>query len=153
MDDKEKTTGAPNKGEREYEIGMDEAWKVNMKFMFDTWAANIKRTYDEYQNESLDAIRKNAAYVQKILSDAQQFDNQRQVTANLALQNAEQNSNALAKQMLAHNELARDRIWNVDEVATLTAKTGLYQDIVAAAAAAATAAVMAAMASQKTAQS
>ena len=59
----------PNAGEREFEIGKDEAW-----------FANVKRTFDEFLNESLESIRRNRTIVDKIASDAQQFDNQRQVS-------------------------------------------------------------------------
>jgi len=130
--------------ERSFEIGMDELWKFYLGMI----ASNVKRTYDEYQQVSLEGIKNQQKYQEKVLSDAQQSDNARQVIANQALQNAVENANALSKQMLAHTELARDRQWNVDEVSTLTAKTGLQQDIVAASAAAATAAVLVALATQ-----
>jgi len=108
--------------EREYEIGRDEAW-----------SANLKRTHDEYQHESLESIRRNRSYVDKILHDAQQYDNQRQNIANQALQNAvetanmvgkqavthttnaHETANAVGKQNHRHNDIAIDRQWNVDE--------------------------------------
>lgn len=37
--------------EREFEIGKDEAW-----------FSNVKRSYDEYQHESLESVRRNRAY-------------------------------------------------------------------------------------------
>jgi hypothetical protein len=144
-DDEKEKTGKPNKGEREFEIGMDELWKFYLAMV----ASNVKRTFDEYQDLSLTAARANQTYIQKVLSDAQQSDNERQKIANLALSNAVTNSDAIAKQMIRHADLAIDRQWNVDEVSALTAKTGLEQDIVAASAAAAVAAVLAAMASQQ----
>jgi hypothetical protein len=36
--------------------------------------ANNKRTYDEYQQESLESIKRNRSYVDKILSDAHGYD-------------------------------------------------------------------------------
>ena len=78
--------------EREFEVGMDEAWK-----------ANIKRTYDAYQELSL-----------KMLSDAQQFDNQRQTLATQALQNAIETSNMIGKQAIRHGDFALDRQWNLE---------------------------------------
>ena len=92
------------KVEREFEIGRDEAW-----------FANIKRTYDEYQEAGIESIKRNRSYVDKVLSDAQQHDNQRQVIANQALQNAVETANLVSKQSVRHTDLAVDRQWNVDE--------------------------------------
>lgn len=77
--------------------------------------ANMKRTYDEYQQESLESIKRNRSYVDKVLADAQQYDNQRQVIANQALQNAVETSNMVGKQAVRHSDLAIDRQWNTDE--------------------------------------
>jgi len=102
----------------------------------EAWYANIKRMYDEYQHESLESIRRNRSYVDKVLADAQQFDNQRQVIANQALQNAVESANLIGKQAVVHAALAADRQWNVDEVAQLVAKTVVSLDAIAAALAA-----------------
>ncbi len=128
--------------EREFETGKDEAWAANMTLVF----ANMKRTYDEYQNESLTNVRENRAYVQKVLSDAQQNDNQRQTIANQALQNAVETANMVSKQTVRHNDLsvdrqwnideqavAVDRTWNVDEVAQQVSKNAIFSDAIAAA--------------------
>jgi hypothetical protein len=93
-----------NAGEREFEIGKDEAW-----------FANVKRTYDEYQHESLESIKRNRSYVDKVLGDAQQNDNTRQNIANQALQNAVETANMVGKQAVRHSDIAIDRQWNVDE--------------------------------------
>jgi hypothetical protein len=127
----------PEGGERPYEIGMDEAWKVNMKQMAEMWAANIKRTYDEYQQVSLEGIKNQQKYQEKVLSDAQQHDNARQVIANQALQNAVETANMVSKQAVRHADIAIDRQWNVDEVAQLVAQTSTFKDAIAAAVAAA----------------
>jgi len=103
--------------EREFETGKDESW-----------FANVKRTYDEYQEVSLNEIRKNKRYIEKVLSDAQQNDNWRQGIANLALANAVFSSNLCNLKALGHGDLAVDRQWNVDEVSTLTAKSGVQAD-------------------------
>ena len=112
--------------ETEPEIGRDEAW-----------FANVKRTYDEYQQESLESIKRNRSYVDKVLSDGQQNDNVRQNIANQALQNAVETANMIGKQAVRHGDVAIDRQWNVDEVAALVAKTPVYLDAIAAAVAAA----------------
>ena len=110
--------------EREFEVGKDEAW-----------FANIKRTYDEYQHESLESVRRNRSIVDKLVSDAQQFDNQRQVIANQALQNAVETANMVGKQAVRHSDLAIDRQWNIDEQ-SYTAQTILndaaFQDAITA---------------------
>lgn len=109
--------------EREFEIGKDEAWTTNLKNVTDAWFANVKRTYDEYQQESLESIKRNRTIVDKIVSDAQQFDNARQTIANQALQNAVESANmvaknaivnidALQKQHTAHRDIACDNLWN-----------------------------------------
>lgn len=97
--------------EREFEIGKDESW-----------FANVKRTYDEFQHESLESIRRNHSYIHKVLSDAQQHDNARQDIANQALQNAVETANMTAKQGIRHSDLAVDRQWNVDEQGYTAAK-------------------------------
>lgn len=114
--------------EREFEVGKDEAW-----------FSNIKRTYDEFQHESLESIRRNRTIVDKTLSDAQQHDNARQDIANQALQNAVETANMVGKQAVRHSDLAIDRQWNVDEVAHLVAKTPVFMDAISAATAAAVA--------------
>ena len=119
------------KREREFEVGKDEAW-----------FSNIKRTYDEYQQESLESIKRNRSYIDKILTDAQQYDNQRQVIANQALQNAVESANMVSKQAVRHSDLAIDRQWNLDESSYITAqilKSEVFQQALAAAAAAAVA--------------
>ena len=113
---------AINKGEREFEVGKDEAW-----------FANIKRTFDEYQHESLESIKRNRTIVDKLLSDAQQHDNVRQTIANQSLQNAVETANMVSKQAVRHSDIAIDRQWNVDEVAQLVAKTPVFLDAISAA--------------------
>lgn len=117
---------SPNAGEREFETGKDESWSASQHSQNEAWFANVKRSFDEYQHESLESIRTNRSYISKVLSDAQQYDNQRQAMANLALQNAVEtanmvgkqgieSSNIACKQNVRHNDIAADRQWNVDE--------------------------------------
>lgn len=93
--------------------------------------ANIKRTYDEYQQESLESIKRNRSIIDKLVSDAQQFDNQRQVIANQALQNAVETANMVGKQAVRHSDIAIDAEWNpVQQGAadTLTARAVSIDD-------------------------
>jgi hypothetical protein len=77
--------------------------------------SNQKRTYDEYQQESLESIKRNRSYVDKILSDAHGYDNNAKNIAQQALQNAVETANMVGKQAVRHSDLAIDREWNVDE--------------------------------------
>ena len=117
--------------ERGYEIGKDEAW-----------FANVKRTYDEFQQESLESIRRNRSYVDKVLSDAQQFDGQRQAIANQSLQNAVETANMVSKQALRHTDIAIDRQWNIDEVSNLAVGSTVSINAIAAAVAVAVADIL-----------
>lgn len=126
------------KKEREFETGMDEVFKAhseqtstdegeNQRVVF----ANVKRTYDEYQEVSLESIKRNRAYVDKVLSDAQSADNVRQNIANQALQNAVETANMVGKQAVRHGDIAIDQQWNpVQQGAgdTLTARAVSIDD-------------------------
>jgi len=128
--------GQPNVGEREFEVGGDESWKSTQHSQTDAWFANVKRTYDEYQGESLEGIRQNRAYITKVLSDAQQHDNARQEIANQALQNAVETANMIGKQSVRHCDIAIDRQWNVDEQGYTAAdilRDATFKDAIAAA--------------------
>ena len=115
--------------ERGFEVGKDEAW-----------FANVKRTYDEYQQESLESIKRNRSYVDKVLSDAQQSDNVRQNIANQALQNAVETANMVSKQALRHTDIAIDHEWNLEPseaAAQAQVLPAFYLDAIKAAVAAA----------------
>lgn len=110
------------KAEESFETGTDESFKLFSQLcarvgmeQLGMLFANVKRTYDEYQNESLESVRDHRNYVQKVLSDAQQNDNERNKLANLALANAITNSDLITKQAIRHTDIAIDREWNLDE--------------------------------------
>lgn len=109
-------------GEREFETGKDESWAANMKMLFDFSLANMKRTYDEYQNASL-----------KVGSDAQSHFNDVQNISTQALQNAVETANMVGKQAVRHGDIAIDRQWNIDEVAHLISHTPIFKDAISAA--------------------
>lgn len=111
------------------DVGIDEAW-----------AANLKRTYDEFLQESLESIRGNRTVFSKLILDAQQNDNQRQLIANQALQNAVETANMVSKQAVRHGDLSIDRQWNVDEQAYVVEnilQSDVFKDAVSAAVASA----------------
>lgn len=110
--------------ESEFETGSDEYWK----FASQINGINAKRTYDEYQQESLDGIRINRSLVSRLSQNAVTHDEQVQNVALQALQNAVETANMIGKQAVAHRDIAIDREWNVDEVSTLTAKSGAQAD-------------------------
>ena len=118
--------------EREFETGKDEAWHAELFEKDSLYFSNRKRTYDEYQHESLEAIRGHRSYAMKTASDAGQNDNVRQSIANQALQNAVETANMVGKSALRHTDLAVDRQWNIDEVSGLSAKTGVQTDAMVA---------------------
>lgn len=120
--------------ERSFEIGKDEAW-----------FANVKRMFDEYMDLGLESSKRNRTVVDKILSDAQQYDNQRQNIANQALQNAVETANMVGKQAVRHSDIAIDRQWNVDEQGYTVAEilqSNTFKDAIAGAVATAVAEVL-----------
>ena len=132
----DKAQGQPNIGEREFEIGKDESWASSQHSQNEAWFANVKRTYDEYQNESLESVKNNRMIIIKLISDAQQHDNNRQVIANQALQNAVETANMVGKQAVRHSDIAIDRQWNIDEqgyTASDILRDNTFKDAIAAA--------------------
>ncbi len=85
------------------------------------WQLNLKKLFDDYLQESLETIRRNRTFFDKMVTDGQQHDNDRQVTANLALANAVDTANLVNKQAVRHADLAVDRQWGLDEVSALAA--------------------------------
>jgi len=96
----------PNAGEREFEVGKDEAW-----------FANIKQTYDVQQNLVVNALKQ--ATEELAQTNAQTATHTTNVN-NLALQamqNAIETANAISKQAVRHGDIAIDHQWNIDEQA------------------------------------
>ena len=94
---------AGNEGtpEVDRDVRVDEAWK-----------ANLKRTYDELQQESLETIRfcrRVADNNQTILNQAMQNAVE---TSNLAAKQLLTNSDLIAKQCIRHNDIAIDCTWD-----------------------------------------
>ena len=112
---------------------------------------NHKRTADEYQHESLESVRRNRSYVDKVLSDAHEYSMQKHNIANQALQNAVETANMVGKRAVTHFDVATDRTWNVDEQG-YTVNEILRSDTYKEAIAAAVAMVMAQTADASTAK-
>ena len=118
--------------ERGFEIGKDEAW-----------FSNIKRTYDEYQNESLNSIRDQRAFVEKVRADTLAHTNTIHAITEQAMQNAVETANIVSKSVIETNNMigkqmvrdqgfTLDRQWNIDEVSGLSAKSGVQADTIQA---------------------
>src|SRR5579883_1208635 len=97
----------PNQAEREFETGTDESFKntsaaagaahsENQRVAF----ANIKRTYDVYQDLDIQAARQ-ALIEQTRLNQI----------ASQALQNAVETANLVSKQAVRHADVAADALW------------------------------------------
>lgn len=93
------------------------ATEIGPAGLYRAWGSNVKRTYDEFQDISLVAARRSQ----------QEYDAVKNVSLQ-ALQNAVETANLIGKQAVAHRDIAIDREWNVDEVSTLTAKSGVQAD-------------------------
>jgi hypothetical protein len=98
----------PNQGEREFETGTDESFKnanatgseahnENQRVTY----ANIKRTYDVYQDLDVQAARQSLIEQTRLNQIASQ-----------ALQNAVETANMVGKRSIELNNLAHDSFWN-----------------------------------------
>jgi hypothetical protein len=109
------TTGMSTTQERMGDIGGTERLEKDSMDNSGILFSNQKRTYDEYQHESLESIKRNRSYVDKILADSHGYDMDARNVANQALQNAVETANMVGKQAVRHGDIAIDRQWNVDE--------------------------------------
>lgn len=109
------TTGATTVARNVEDVGETERFATEQVDRSGIIFSNQKRTYDEYQQESLESIKRNRSYVDKILSDAHGYDMNARNIANQALQNAVETANMVGKQAVRHGDVAIDRQWNVDE--------------------------------------
>jgi hypothetical protein len=94
------------------DVGETERLATEMADRSGIMFSNQKRTYDEYQQESLESIKRNRSYVDKVLSDAATHDNRTRTIAEQALQNAVETANMVSKQAVRHGDVAIDHQWN-----------------------------------------
>ena len=97
--------------EGEFETGMDEFFK----FASSVNALNAKRTYDEYQHESLSQIRETREIVERIAQNAVTHDQNINNIALQALQNAVLTADMIGKQAVAHRDIAIEHEWNQND--------------------------------------
>ena len=112
-----------------------------------SWDANVKRTYDEYQDVALTAARRSQvnydSLQQYLAGKVAELDK----VSLQALQNAVETANMTGKQAVRHSDLAIDRQWNLDEVSHIA---GGSVTSIAAIAAAVAAAVVETLGQRKT---
>lgn len=130
------TTGVSASESRMEDIGGGERYTKesadNAAMMF----ANQKRTYDEYQDISLESIKRNRTFLDRILNDTHEYSMGKHNIANQALQNAVETANLVGKQAVRHGDVSIDRQWNVDEQGYTVAeilRDETFKDAIAAA--------------------
>ena len=96
------------------DTGMGERSQLDNAADSSAWRANVKRTYDEYQQESLSGIRENRELTARLAQNAVSHDLTIQNIATQALQNAVETANAIGKQLVRHEALATDQQWNAE---------------------------------------
>lgn len=149
-DETRERESSPKQTERSFETQKDERSaeeQLNAKELF---LSNQKRTFDEFQDLSLESARRNRTYVDEVLQDSRNHSNNLNNVALQALQNAVENANFKAKNILdsanlcnkqavAHRDIAIDREWNVDEQGYTAAeilRDNTFKDAIAGAVAA-----------------
>lgn len=83
------------------DVRVDEAWK-----------GNIKRTYDEYQNESLADSRQNRLNLTQLNALSAQAIQNALTTQDMLAKNAVVNVDLITKQCIRHNDIAIDCTWD-----------------------------------------
>jgi len=108
------------------DIGAAESIESALANITNLTNANAKRTYDAYQDLELTAARRSQDRYDDLQGDIS-------LHRKNMIQQYQQNSRG------SHNDqnVSVDRVWNVDEVAQLVAKTPVFLDAIAAAVAAA----------------
>ena len=103
------------------DVGADEAMQSAILDQTRSWNANVKRTYDTPEEELQTSVKSAQDHLNSVRAIREQM-----------LTNMVGNADALNKQHLAHNNIAADRTWNVDEVSALVAKSGVQADALVA---------------------
>ena len=101
--------------EREFEVGMDEFFKGLSSQALATWFANVKRTYDEYQDVGVKSARSQGKVADRIGQNAATHDQSVNNVSLQALQSAVTTQDMIAKQAVRHGDVAIDGHWGVRE--------------------------------------
>lgn len=94
------------------ETGFSERYQTSGNDRSDLAWLNAKRTYDEYQQESLSSIRENRQLTQRMAQNAVSHDENTQAVALQALQNAVETANMIGKRAVTAGDVATDNMWN-----------------------------------------
>lgn len=95
----------------------EEAYQAHVKFWEGLNALNAKRTYDLHQTFDSDGLSN--------FRDKQEAWHQIRFQA---AQNAVETANMIAKDAVKSQQVQTDRVWNIDEVSQLSAKSGVQAD-------------------------
>jgi len=96
-----KMAGNEGTPEVDRDVRVDEAWK-----------ANLKRTYDEMQQESLETMRQCRVQMANIQALVTQSMQNAIETANLCAKQTLTNNDLITKQCIRHNDVAIDCTWD-----------------------------------------
>jgi hypothetical protein len=81
----------------------------------ESWAANMKRLFDEFLGTSLNGLRASQSLHDRVANNAISRDEQLHNVSLQALQGAVETANMVGKQAVRHSDIAIDRQWNIDE--------------------------------------
>ncbi len=79
-----------------------------------SWDANVKRTYDEYQDVALSAARRSQEHYDQLVQQQQTRFAELNQLSTQAIQNAVETANMVAKQAVRHGDLSIDKQWNLE---------------------------------------
>ena len=96
-----KMAGNEGTPEVDRDVRVDEAWK-----------ANLKRTYDEMQQENLETMRQCRVQMANIQALVTQSMQNAIETANLCAKQTLTNNDLITKQCIRHNDVAIDCTWD-----------------------------------------
>ena len=98
--------------EREFEVGMDEAYKV---LNASVWPANVKRMFDEYMDLGLGSARSQQKLADRIGENSENHSEELRKLSVQHLQNAVQNQDFAAKGYLERINGVNAHVWaNID---------------------------------------
>jgi len=111
----------PNQGEREFETGMDEAFKSHAQTATSLNFANQKRTFDTYQALDVEAAMRSRLQFDQLQNVALQALQSAVSTADMVakqvvrhVDSTNETTNMTGKQAVRHGDLAIDHQWNLE---------------------------------------
>lgn len=115
------------------DTGVEEAHSGAVLDQTRAWNAKVDRTYEEHETYAHDSrLRARADWEDARDMRRRQAEDLHQLKIQV-MQNALVTTDMLAKQAVAHRDIAIDREWNIDEVAKLVAENTVFTSAIAAA--------------------